>query len=55
VFLNDNLWLALAFAVAFLSGVVGLLFFLAWMEPRDVQRPATSRPPQRGRPVPSRR
>jgi hypothetical protein len=43
VFLNDNLWLATAFALSLLLAIFALLFFLAWLE-----QPHTRRAP-RGR------
>jgi hypothetical protein len=41
VFLNNNLWLATAFALTILAAVVGLLFFLAWIEPASGARRRT--------------
>jgi hypothetical protein len=40
VFLNNNLWLATGFALALLAAFVGLLFLLAWLEPRPTRRAA---------------
>jgi hypothetical protein len=37
VFLN-NIWLATAFALTLLAAIFGLLFFLAWLEPRHGRR-----------------
>lgn len=42
VFLNDNVWLATAFAFAFVAAAAGLLFLLAWLEPSG---PPPSRAP----------
>lgn len=38
MFLNNNLWLATAFALTILAALVGLLFFLAWIEPASGAR-----------------
>jgi hypothetical protein len=40
VFLNDNFWLATAFAFSLVMAAFGLLFFLAWLEPRGERHPA---------------
>lgn len=38
MFLNDNIWLATAFALSLVAAAVALLFLLAWLEPsRDVE------------------
>lgn len=33
VFLNTNIWLATAFALALLTAIFALLFLLTWLEP----------------------
>ncbi len=47
VFLNNNIWLATAFALSLVTAAFGLLFLLAWLEPSRRTR-AT---PRRARPV----
>lgn len=47
MFLNNNIWLATAFALGLVAAAFGLLFFLAWLEPRE---PKTATP-GRARPV----
>jgi hypothetical protein len=50
VFLNDNIWLATAFALGIVAAAFGLLFLLAWLEP---SQPAQMTP-SRARPVTTR-
>jgi hypothetical protein len=38
VFLNDNIWMATAFALSFVLAVFALLLLLAWLEPSQGTR-----------------
>jgi O-antigen/teichoic acid export membrane protein len=43
VFLNNNIWLATAFALGLVAAALGLLFLLAWLEPSRPKRVTPSR------------
>lgn len=47
MFLNNNIWLATAFALSLVPAAFGLLFVLAWLEPSR----GTRATPRRAHPV----